>query len=120
MSRILLSGIRGVGYHGVLTEERVHGQEFVVDVLMEVDTTRAEKSDDVVDTVHYGEVAEAVHGLIIGPPVNLIETLAGQIADRVLTFPRVDRVSVTVHKPAAPITVPFVDVAVTVERMRSS
>lgn len=120
MSRISITGISGTGFHGVLDEERAQGQTFIADVAFEVDTLSAEASDDVTETVHYGQVAEAVHRLIGGEPVNLLETLAARIADAVLGFDRVRWVSVTVHKPQAPIPVPFIDVSVTVERNRAS
>jgi len=118
MSQIAITGIRGFGHHGVLDDERASGQEFIVDLVMEVDTAQAEKSDDVRDTVHYGEVAELVHRMIGGEPVNLIETLAGRIANAVLDFAGVESVALTVHKPQAPIPVPFADVSVTVVRAR--
>lgn len=118
MSRITIMGIRANGHHGVLEHERIEGQEFIVDVAFEIDTARAEESDDVKDTVHYGEVAVAVHHIVSGAPVNLIETLAARLADAVLAFEGVRWVEVTVHKPHAPIEVPFDDVAVKLERSR--
>ncbi|MDF2492203.1 MAG: folB [Microbacterium sp.] len=118
--RITLTGVRGYGYHGVYAEEKREGQEFVVDLTMSVDLRPAAASDDVVDTVHYGEVAEQIVSEIEGPAVDLIETLASRIAEAVLARPAVRAVVVTVHKPAAPITVPFGDVAVTVERERNA
>lgn len=117
MNTITIRGIRGYGYHGVLDHERQQGQEFIVDVVYEVGANAA-ATDQIEHAVHYGEVAEAVHQLIVGAPVNLIETLAHLIAERVLGFAGVDRVSITVHKPQAPIPVPFDDVAVTVVRER--
>ena len=118
--RITLTGLRGFGYHGVYPEEKREGQEFIVDVTMAVDLRPAALSDDVADTVHYGEVADEVVAEIAGPPLDLIETLAARIADRVLTRPLVRSVVVTVHKPSAPITVPFTDVAVTIERAKAT
>ena len=116
--RIELSGLRAVGYHGVFDHERRDGQEFTVDVVLDVDVTAAAASDDLRDTVDYGTIAVAVHDLVTGEPVNLIETLASRIADACLIDPRVERVEVTVHKPSAPITVAFSDVTVTVVRAR--
>ncbi|MCC4908442.1 dihydroneopterin aldolase [Microbacterium sp. cx-59] len=118
--RITLTGVRGFGYHGVFPDERRDGQEFVVDVTIRIDLRPAAASDDVADTVHYGELAEQIVADIAGPPVDLIETLAARIADGVLDRPGVIAVTVTVHKPSAPITVPFGDVAVTIERERSA
>lgn len=116
---IAITGIRAQGFHGVYDHERRDGQEFVVDVVLGLSLRAAAVSDDVADTVHYGEVAEDVAAIIAGDPVDLIETLAQRIADRVLTRPLVDRVTVTVHKPQAPIPVPFADVTVTIRRSRS-
>jgi dihydroneopterin aldolase len=116
--RITLRGLRAVGYHGVYDEERAIGQPYVVDVTLELDTAPAARSDDVGDTVHYGYLAHRVVGVVTGDPVNLIETLAQRIADVCLAEPAVDRVEVTVHKPEAPVGVPFDDVAVTIVRGR--
>jgi dihydroneopterin aldolase len=115
---IRIEGVRAVGFHGVFDEERRNGQEFVVDVEIHTDTSKAAASDDVIDTVHYGEVAEALVEVIKGPSVNLIERLAELLAAKVLDFSGVDGVRVTVHKPQAPISVPFSDVSVTIERQR--
>lgn len=117
--RITIRGIRGVGHHGVFAHERRDGQEFSVDVELDVSTATAAASDDLADTVDYGQVANAVHALVVGEPVDLIETLAEQIADACLAFPGVHRVVVTVHKPHAPIEVPFDDVELRIERTRN-
>lgn len=118
--RILLSGVRAVGRHGVLPEERANGQEFVVDLELWLDLGVAAATDRVAATVHYGELAEQVAAAISGDPVDLIETLAQRIADVALGNDLVDRVVVTVHKPTAPIAVPFTDVAVRIDRARST
>jgi 7,8-dihydroneopterin aldolase/epimerase/oxygenase len=116
--RITIRGIRGIGHHGVFPHERENGQEFTVDVRLDVRTVTAAASDDLADTVDYGQVANAVHALIVGEPVDLIETLAERIADACLAFPGCGRVTVTVHKPHAPIEVPFDDVELRIERHR--
>ncbi len=116
--RIALRGLRAVGHHGVYAEERANGQPFVVDVVLEVDTRAAAASDDVTDTVHYGELAVRVVAVVEGEPVNLIETLAQRIADVCLDDDRVAAVEVTVHKPEAPVGVEFSDVAVSIVRRR--
>lgn len=118
--RITLTGLRGFGYHGVYPDEKREGQEFIVDVTMAVDLRPAALSDDVADTVHYGEVADDVVAEIEGPALDLIEALAARIAEKVLARPLVRSVVVTVHKPSAPITVPFTDVAVTIERAKAT
>lgn len=115
--RILLTGVRAWGRHGVLAEERRAGQEFVVDVCLDVGSLApAASTDDLNRTVSYADVAAAVVGIVEGEPVDLIETLATRIADACLAFPLVRSVTVTVHKPHAPIPVTFADVAVRITR----
>lgn len=115
---IVLRGVRAHGFHGVYPEERQHGQPFVVDLVLDVDLAGAARSDDVTDTVHYGELAQQVAAVVAGEPVALIETLAERIAALALGSPLVRRVEVTVHKPEAPVGVAVDDVAVTVVRSR--
>jgi dihydroneopterin aldolase len=117
---ITLTGLRVFGRHGVYDEERRVGQDFVVDVTLRLDTRRAAATDDVTDTVHYGELAEQIAAIVGGEPVDLLETLAARIADQVLTADLVDAVRVTVHKPYAPIPLSFTDVSVTIERARGT
>ena len=116
--RIGLSGLSVFGYHGVFPEERRDGQDFVVDVELELDLRPAARSDDVADTVHYGELAAALAAVVGGEPVDLLETLATRLADVCLADARVDAATVTVHKPQAPIPLTFADVHVTIRRVR--
>jgi 7,8-dihydroneopterin aldolase/epimerase/oxygenase len=113
---IRLTGLRQHGYHGVLPEERRDGQDFVVDVVLHLDTRTAARTDDVRDTVHYGQLAEGLAGIVGGEPVALLETLAERLAALCLEPGLVQRVEVTVHKPQAPIGLPFDDVSVTIAR----
>ena len=116
--RITLTGLTVFGRHGVFDFEREQGQEFVVDVTLELDLAEPAASDDVRDTVHYGELADALVRVIGGEPVNLIETLAGRLLDVCLADQRVAKATVTVHKPQAPIAHAFTDVAVTLSKAR--
>ena len=120
MDQIQLTGVTGYGYHGVFDHERREGQNFSVDLSIGADFTQAAASDDVTDTVHYGEVANMVHAHITGEPVNLIERLAANIAADILaTFTGVLELAVTIHKPDAPIEVPFDSVSVTYHARRA-
>ena len=115
---ITIAGLRVRGHHGVYDFERRDGQDFVVDVVLELDLSKAAVSDDVADTVHYGELAEALAKVIAGEPVNLLETLAARLASVCLSDERVAAVTITVHKPQAPVAVPVSDLAVTIRRER--
>lgn len=116
---ITLSGLRARGHHGVLAIERKQGQVFVVDLVLEVDLRPAAASDDLADTVNYAEVAADAVSVVEGPPADLIETVAERIAASALLRGGVQAVEVTVHKPQAPVGVPFADVSVHVRRERA-
>lgn len=116
LDRISLIGLSATGHHGVLAAERRDGQTFRVDVVLHVDTRPAAAADDLTLTVDYGVLATRVEAVITGEPVDLIETLAQRIADVALEMGGVRAVDVVVHKPQAPITVPFDDVRVAIRR----
>ena len=118
IDEITLTGLKVFGRHGVYDDERRDGQYFVVDATLFVSTAAAAISDDVRDTVHYGEAAERIAAIVGGEPVNLLETLAQRIADALLAYDEVKLVAVTVHKPGAPIALQFTDVSVTIRRGR--
>ncbi len=118
--RIVLTGLRVRGHHGVFAHERRDGQDFVVDVTVWLDLAVAGGSDALADTLDYGGLAGRVADIVGGPPRDLIESVAGEVADAVLASdPRPSAVEVTVHKPSAPIPLSFADVAVTVHRGRT-
>jgi dihydroneopterin aldolase len=118
VDRVALRGLKARGHHGVFPKEREEGQTFIVDLVLGLDTRPAAADDDLSKTVHYGVVAEEVVALVEGEPVDLIETLAERIAFSCLKHAPVLEVEVCVHKPDAPITVPFDDVTVTITRSR--
>lgn len=116
---IRLLGVTARGVHGVLPHEKVDGQTFVVDVVIETDHGQAGRTDDLRHTIDYSAVAAEVIERIEGPSLDLIEALAEQIAGDVLARPLARAVEVTVHKPEAPVGVPFSDVQVVVRRRRA-
>jgi dihydroneopterin aldolase len=119
LDEIRLTGLRATANHGVFEQERRDGQLFVIDVTVRLPLAAAAATDDLDRTVHYGELAEGVVAAVESDPVDLIETVAERVAGVALGFPAVREVVVTVHKPNAPITVPFDDVSVTIVRGRS-
>jgi dihydroneopterin aldolase len=116
--RIELRGLRVRGHHGVFDHERRDGQEFVIDITAWLDLDVAAASDDLADTLDYGDLAQRAADIVAGPPRQLIETVAGEIADGVMADERVHAAEVVVHKPGAPIPLEFADVAVVARRSR--
>jgi 7,8-dihydroneopterin aldolase/epimerase/oxygenase len=118
--RIALRGLRVRGRHGVFEHERADGQDFVIDVTIDVDVSVAGRTDDLHDTIDYGAIAQTVAAVVGGEPLNLIETLAERIATACLADSRIASVEVSVHKPDAPIPLTFDDVVVTIVRSRGT
>ena len=92
--RIELRGLRVRGHHGVFDHERRDGQDFVVDVTVWMDLSAAAASDDLADTLHYGELAQRAAAIVGGEPCDLIETVSARIAEDVMTDDRVQAVEV--------------------------
>lgn len=119
LDRISITGLRVRGYHGFFEHERVAGQDFVVDAVLWLDTAPAAAADDLSLTADYGSLAGALAGIVAGEPVALIETLAQRLATACLADPAVQEAEVTVHKPQAPVSQQFGDIAVTIRRSRA-
>ena len=118
--RITLTGLRASAFHGVLEHERANGQLFLIDVVVHLSLREAGASDELRATIDYGELSARIVHAVETDPVDLIETVAERVAALVLEYPLADLVEVTVHKPSAPIAVPFGDVSVTIMRGRAS
>ncbi len=115
--QIRVNGIKALGYHGVLPHEAIEGQEFIVDLVVTLDLRAASLSDDLMQTINYADLAQIAHNNIVGERVQLIERLAGRIAEEISsTYSQITSVSVTVHKPYAPVNVVFEDISVTITR----
>lgn len=117
--KIRVTGIEALGYHGLYDSEREIGQPFVVDVVLKLDLEKAGKTDEIDYTVDYNDIAVLIHNEIVGPPMKLLEALAEKICNKIFAaYPLVEEIEVTVHKPRAPISVPFGDVSITIKRER--
>ena len=112
--RIEITGVRGFGYHGVLEAERRDGQEFIADIVIGVSLRDL---DDALDrTIDYSVVAQRAYDVIVGEPCQLIETVAERIVDACADMHSIEFMEVAIHKPSAPIAVPFADVVVRIRR----
>ena len=119
--RIFIRGLSLHAYHGVMAHEAKVGQNFSIDLDLEIDLSTAASSDKVMDTVSYDKVVKCAREAFSAPRFRLIEAAAGRVADAVLAaFPRVNSIEVTIHKPHAPIPATFSDVGVTLVRKRTT
>ena len=121
MDKIHINGIKTYAYHGAIQEERVLGQYFITDLVLHVDLTNASKTDDLSETVHYGEVYNLVEEIVKGEPVSLIERLAGKInAELFDRYDKIIEVETTITKPNPPIDGNYDSVAITLHGKRES
>jgi dihydroneopterin aldolase len=116
---MFLRGLEAHGYHGVFEDERRAGQRFIVDVDWWVETTAAVRDDRLASTLCYGQLFDTVVEIVTGRSCSLIETLADRILAALFDrFPEVTAMTVTVHKPDAPIAARFADLGVSMSRRR--
>lgn len=121
MDKIHINGIKTYAYHGAIQEERVLGQYFITDLVLHVDLTNASKTDDLSETVHYGEVYNLVEEIVKGEPVSLIERLAGKInAELFDRYDKIIEVETTITKPNPPIDGNYDSVAITLHGKRET
>ena len=116
VDRILISGLREMGVHGVLAEEQERAQPFRVDLELLVDLAPAGASDSLADTVDYGAVCAAVRRVVADEHHQLLERLAARIAEVSCADPRVQGVVVEVRKLQPPVAGLIDHVGVRIER----
>ncbi|MCA1042361.1 dihydroneopterin aldolase [Bacillus infantis] len=119
MDKIYLNNMKFYGYHGVFPEETKLGQRFAVDVIVETDLEKAGKSDNLEDSINYGEIYHVCKEVVEGKPFKLVEALAEKIAAEMLgQFSAISIVTVKVIKPDPPIPGHYDSVAVEITRGR--
>lgn len=121
MDRMKLQRMVFFGYHGVFPEENKLGQQYIVDLDLRLNLSRAAETDDVADTVNYADIHALVKQIVQGAPVKLIETLAANIASAILgTYTSINEATVSVTKPHPPFDIVFDGVVVEIRRQRDA
>lgn len=115
---IELVGLELFGYHGVLSEEREHGQPFLVDVWLDLADIKAGRTDLIEDAVDYRRVVALVREVSDARAYHLLEAFATALAERLLERFPLDKVRVRVRKPDVRLELPLEHAAVDVERSR--
>ncbi len=101
MTVIKITDLEIFANHGVLKEENVLGQKFVLSVEIELPSAGTDRLEDTID---YGEVCVFAERFLMEKTYNLIEAAASDLAKRImLKFPKAVRVSVEIKKPWAPV-----------------
>lgn len=121
MDKIILKGLQFYGYHGLFQEERKLGQRFLVDVELHTSLQKAGQTDNMLDSIHYGEAFDAIKEVVEGEPMNLIEAVAEKVATNLLAqFPTLEACLIKVIKPNPPIPGHYKEVAVEIFREKSA
>ncbi|MCX8530230.1 MAG: dihydroneopterin aldolase [Rhodoluna sp.] len=124
--KISIEGLRVFAHHGVFDFERQNGQDFYIDATVWVGSPKATLTDNLSDTIHYGDLAKAIVENVKSEPVDLLETLAQRLLDMIMNYGGgavsgiITKAKVTVHKPNAPIPYDFKDVSVSVKAKREN
>lgn len=113
MEKIIIKGLKLFAYHGVNPEEKVDGQNFILDITTELDAQKAESSDNVDNTVSYAKIIKTVRAVFTEKSYDLIETAANVVATEIMkAYPALQKVTVLLMKPEAPVKADFEYVAV--------
>ena len=122
MSSITLEKMHFYAYHGCFAEEQAIGTHFRLDVTYETDTSRAQQTDNIADTVSYLSVYQTIKREM-QKPSHLLEHVGDRIGEALLAeFPAIERVVVRVSKLAPPLRgeLDAVTVEITKDRCRQS
>ncbi|MBO5065355.1 MAG: dihydroneopterin aldolase [Clostridia bacterium] len=113
MEKIIIKGLKLFAYHGVNPEEKVDGQNFILDITAELDVKKAQLSDNVDHTVSYAKIIKTATAVFTEKSYNLIETAANKVGVAIMQeYPKLRSVTVLLKKPEAPIKAEFEYVAV--------
>lgn len=116
----MLNTMQFYGFHGLLPEENKLGQRFYVDVELYTDLKKPGNTDDMNDSIHYGQVYELIKEIVEGEAKNLIEAVAETIADQLLTsFDLLTACTVKVIKPDPPVPGHYQSIAVEIFREKN-
>ncbi len=117
MDKIHIKNLEIFANHGVFPEENVLGQKFVISAILYTDTREAGKSDDLLKSIHYGEVSLLIKNFVEKNSFKLIETVAEKLAEYMLiNIPRLLKVNLKIDKPWAPVKLPLETVSIEIER----
>ncbi len=119
MDSIIIKDLRIFAYHGVNPEEKINGQNFELDITCFLDLSLPCISDNVEDTVSYAKVIKLARRVFVEKKDDLIERAARRVAEAVLReYPQIEKITVLLKKPEAPISADFGYVAVQISLAR--
>ena len=119
MDKIIIKDLKLYAYHGVNPEEKIQGQNFILDIVCKMDLTKPCHTDNVNDTVSYAQIIKVVKKVFIAEKYDLIEKAAQVVADAIFeSFEQIEKIELTLKKPEAPMKADFGYVAIEIKRER--
>ena len=120
LNQIIIKGLKVYAYHGVNPEEKMNGQNFELDIILNTDFQLASDTDNISDTVSYADVVKKTIAVMQKQPYNLIEKAALVVADEILnSFQKIKSIDLTLKKPEAPVNADFSYMAVKIYKDRN-
>ena len=117
MDQLRIKDLEIYAYHGVFPAEKELGQRFVLDLWVDYEMTRAARTGDLEASIHYGILAEQLTEWMQAEKIDLIETVAFQLVQKIFeSYAFVEKVRLELKKPWAPVPLPLETCSVTIER----
>jgi dihydroneopterin aldolase/2-amino-4-hydroxy-6-hydroxymethyldihydropteridine pyrophosphokinase len=117
MDKIKIKDLEVYCYHGVFPEENKLGQKFVISAELYLDTHKAGISDDLSESIHYGEVCYMIERFMKNNTFKLLESVAERLADYLLLeISLLEKIKLEIKKPWAPIGLPLTYASVEIKR----
>ena len=117
LDQIKIEGLEIFANHGVFPEENVLGQKFIVSATLYTDTRKAGKTDELTASIHYGEVSAFITEFVKSHTYKLLERVAEELVEDMLQkFDGLEKVTLEIQKPWAPVGLPLKTVSVRITR----
>lgn len=117
LDQIKIEGLEIFANHGVFPEENVLGQKFIVSATLYTDTRKAGKTDELTASIHYGEVSAFITEFVKSHTYKLLERVAEELVEDMLQkFDELEKVTLEIQKPWAPVGLPLKTVSVKISR----
>ena len=116
MDKILIYKMKFRATHGCSEFEKSNSQIFEVDIELDADLSKSMEDDSINSTIDYSIVYKLVEKVVLDNTFNLIEKLASSIIDQIFEQFDINKVTITIRKPNAPINGKFDHVGVRIER----
>lgn len=120
MYDIIIKDLKIFAFHGVNEEEKINGQNFIIDAIIKVSNDLKSLNDSIENTVSYSKLIKLINSVVINKSYNLIESVAYEIELAIFNkYNTVKEIELTIKKPHAPIEADFDYVAVHIKNIRS-